>query len=193
MKFEIFRTLPDATIEDGDSVHSRYDIEENKKINGGNFLFYGDESAFFYMVKCYFLKNFSLRNYIIMEGNAIVEKYHVPQKDRDGTWLTVSNLNIYDLLVLLFTSGNGYETLKNCVVEVLKNRGRIGKPTWIYLRDELKLSECKEYSKDLDQYLESFRHVNVNQTFDYKGYNKKISDKAKVQDFQEQNAKLANF
>lgn len=190
-RFEILHNLPAANTEDSDKIHSRYDIAENKKIGEGNFLFFGDESAFLYIVKCYFLKDFSLKNFMLLEGGAIVEKYHVPQKD--GTWLTVVNLSIYDLLIILFTTNNGYETLKNCVIEVIKNRMRLGKPTWIYVREELKLPECREYSKDLDHFLENFKRINVNQSFDYKGYDKKVSEKEKIQDRRDKNDQLANY
>ncbi len=190
-KFELFKPLPDALAEDGNKAHALYDIKENKDIGAGNFLFYGNESAFLYIVKSYFLKDFSLRNYLILEGGMIVEKYHVPQKD--GTWLTVTNLTLYDVLVILFTSNNGYETLKNCVIEVIKNRMRVGKPTWVYVREELKLPECKEYSKDLDQFLADFKRVNVERNFDFKGFNKKVSAKAKIQEYRDQNDKYANM
>lgn len=169
-RFEIFSKIPDVLPEDAEKVMKRY----TKDGVVPNMILYGDEGMFLYVVKCFFVHGFTHRDYMILEGANIVERYHVPRND---AWLTISVLDQYDLLVILFTSYTEYQTLKSCVADVIKNRTRISKPTWIYAKDRSSLEASKEYSKDIKPLLEEFVERDVSKTFDYAGYSEKASDK----------------
>jgi len=161
-KFGILSPVSMPHPEDSVLVHSEYG-------NNKNYIFYGVEDIFLYIVKCYFLKGFMYKNYIILEGGTIVEQYNVP-RGTSGDWLTTSHLNQYDMMALMFTSSARYTSLKDCVSEVIKNRSRIAKPTWIYVYSEEHLKEAREYSVDLESYLTTYKHINLDTLQKFKGY-----------------------
>ena len=174
-KFGMLYALPDATPEDSEAVHKKYN-EKGK--NKGNFIFYGDEPAFRYTVKSYFLKGFTHSSYELLEGVNIVDKYNRPDSDT-GARLSIGLLDQYDLVVILFTSRSEPPTLKACVADVVKNRLRIERPTWIYAPDKT-LDTTKEYSKDLTPFLETFLYVEIGSTT-YAGFSNGDSEKVKNQ------------
>lgn len=160
-RFDILSRYPVIPPEDSNKVHKRY--------QGKNVIFSGKEDKFLYLVKSYFMKGFVHKDYMILEGRDIVDRYNVPKED--GTWLTVTYLNQYDILVILFTSNIGYPTLKNCVADVIKNRYRVGVPTWVYSYDSSTLMDSKEYSSSLKPYFEEYTRATIDaSTFDYKGF-----------------------
>jgi len=141
-------------------AHPTDSIAVHKVFKDMNVIFLGSEDIFLYLVKCYFLTGFMYKNYIVLEGGTVVEQYNVP-KDSTGDWLTTSHLNQYDLLALMFTTSARYTTLKDCVLEVIKNRGRLAKSTWIFSPSEKSLKEAREYSQELEEHFLKYRIVNL--------------------------------
>jgi len=160
-KFGILSPVSSANPKDSEIVHKLY--------GGKDLLFYGSEDIFLYIVKSFFLNGFMYKNYMILEGGTIVERYNVP-KDTTGDWLTTSHLNQYDLLVIMFTTSARYASIKDCVTEVIKNRGRLAKPTWVYTTTLDHLKDAREYSPELEPYLEPYKKVNLDSPPEMKGY-----------------------
>jgi hypothetical protein len=160
-KYGILSPVSPAHPADSASVH--------KIFNGSDYIFHGSEDIYLYLVKCYFLTGFMYKNYIILEGGTIVEQYNVP-KDSTGDWLTTSHLNQYDMLALMFTTSARYTSLKDCVLEVIKNRGRLAKPTWIYIPSLDQMENAREYSSELKIHFDSYKKVNLNSINKLKGY-----------------------
>jgi len=181
-KFTILSKYPVVPPVDASEVHKRYSDK--------NMIFYGDEDLFLYTVKSFFTKGFITKDYMVLEGMEIVDKYHAPKED--GSRLTLLALNQYDLLVILFTSQSEYKTLKSSVCEVIKNRYRLGKSTWIYSRDEGTLKGSKDYSQDLDQYFE--KYVKVRLTVNaYKGYFAGVTGKISAKMSRDTQDRLSNL
>jgi hypothetical protein len=181
-KFGILSPVSPANPTDSATVHKLFG---NKDI-----IFHGLEDLYLYIVKCYFLTGFMYKNYIILEGGTIVEQYNVP-KDSSGDWLTTSHLNQYDMLALMFTTSARYASLKDCVLEVIKNRGRLAKPTWIFAHSSVHLKDANEYSDNLKIYFENYMTVNLSTIKDLKGYVPRKSNLINLE--QKANDKLANI
>lgn len=162
-RFPLLRYVPDALPEDMELVHDAFGKKEGLS---SNIIFFGPEELFLYTVKCFMMKFFGIRNYIVIEGSGIVEIFHVV---REGTWLTTSQLNQYDLVSLLFTSKTSYGSLQACVADVLKNRYRIKLPTWVYAETPEKLQESKERSNESDEYLNKYNQITLGGNTKYKG------------------------
>lgn len=160
-KYGILSPVSPPTPEDSKIVHKEY--------GGRDILFYGSEDLYLYIVKCFFLKGFMYKNYIILEGGTIVEQYNVP-KDSKGEWLTTSHLNQYDMLALMFTTSARYSSLKDCVLEVIKNRSRLAKPTWVYSPSEKEKKQSHEYSDDLERYFDSYKVIHLEDNKKLKGF-----------------------
>jgi len=174
-QFGMLSQVPVATPEDSEKIHARY--HSNGK-NKGNYIFLGEESLFFYVVKCYFLNGITHKNYLILEGVNIVDKYNTVKPD--GSRLTVGALDQYDMLAILFTSKGEPPTLKACVAEVLKNRQRLGKATWIYAPSKERLESCREISGDSKPYLDDYSTVQLKLDNTFNGYTLDVSDKQKM-------------
>ena len=187
--FPIFSSMPVVPPDDIKEVYRRYPLID-KKGRAISYLFMGDEKRFIYISKAFFIGEFSTKNYLILEGRQIVEKYHVPKKDE---WLTIEQLNSPDLLVLFFTSHVGYATLESCVLDVIKNRARLNLSTWIYSRDELAFKSSPEYSADLDSYLESYKKISLDIDYRFKGYNPVESTKTALKQEQKLNDSLGDM
>jgi len=174
-RYPILSALPLPIPEDTKEVH--------KVLLNKNYLMYGSEEYFLYIVKAYFMDGFMYKDFIILEGSTIVEQYHAVRDD----WLTTSHLNQYDFLVLLFTSSANYGSLKDCIVDVIKNRNRLAKATWIYTHDKTKLDKTKEYSPDLEPYIEEKRYMryDVDKGIKLKGF-------SSIKDTVEKNERNAN-
>lgn len=168
-KFGMLSPVMDAHPADSAYVHKTYSTMDSSDQGNRGYLFYGSESLFLYLVKSYFLNGFMSRNYIILEGGTIVEQYNVP-KDSSGEWLTTAHLNQYDMLALLFTTSARYTSIKDCVLEVIKNRGRLMKLTWIYARSEDHIKDAREYSPELENYFKSYKRVDLGTVPKLKGY-----------------------
>jgi hypothetical protein len=116
---------------------------------------------------------------MLLEGISIVEQYNVVQYD--GSRPTIAALDHYDLLALLFTSKSEPATLKPCIADLIKNRIRLGKPTWIYSPARDKLAAAKEYSEDLSGYFESFLPVDLSTRSGFKGFTVESSEEYRRQ------------
>jgi len=173
-KFGMLSALPDATPEDSQAVYKTY---SPKTKGAGNYVFYGDEQAFLYAVKSYFLHGFTNQSYELLEGVNIVDRYNRP--DADGNRPTVAALDQYDLVVILFTSRTEPPSLKACVAEVIKNRARIARPTWVYARVK-DLSTTKEFGPDLTQYMEQYEYVELSLSSSFSGFTKGESEKVQI-------------
>jgi len=164
LRFPLLAKTPDATPEDAELAH--------KDFEGKNLIFLGDEDKFRYLVKSYFLRDLFSKDYMILEGITIVDKYHAPQND--GTRLTIANLEQYTVLVILFTSYTHYDTMQGCINDTIKNRLRLGRPTWVFAKTTGDLEGSREYSAPLKEIFEgNFTTVNVGTKIARYGYSQK--------------------
>lgn len=185
-KLGLFAGTPDAHPSDSKKIRGFF---EGK----GNGVFFGREDLFLYIARCYMLKDFFCKDYMVHEGSRVVEIYQVPDK-ASKSWLTVSTLNQYDLLILLFTSSVRYEnSMKPCIHEVVKNRARIGKPVWIYARNPEAFKNSHEYSSDLDPYLEDYKKYSLGSIKGLKGFDDSKSESAQAKNSQKINTDLGRL
>lgn len=183
-KFDVFSRFSVVPPEDAVRAHELYE--------GKNVIFYGTELYFLYLAKAFFTKGFLSKDYLILEGSSVVDKYNVPQEN--GTRRTIVTLNQYDHLVLLFTSCNEYPTLKTCISDVIKNRYRINKSTWVYAYDKEHLIRSKEYSSDLDTYLNQYITKELNASnFKFKGFNSNNLERKNIQSARSTQDRAGNF
>lgn len=131
----------------------------HKTFGAKDIMFFGPEDVFLYIVKSYFMRGFMYKNFMLLEGGTIVEQYNVPE--HKGEWLTTSHLNQYDMLAIMFTTSARYTSLKDSVSEVIKNRSRLAKTTWVFCHSEEKLKDAHEYSDSLEPYLETYKKVDL--------------------------------
>jgi hypothetical protein len=175
-KFGMLSAISEATPEDSQLVYKKYSTAGKNK---GNFIFYGDESSFLYTVKCQLLMGFTHHSYELLEGKTIVEKYNMPDPNGTGR-LSIDVLDNFDLVAILFTSQSEPPTLKACIVDVIKSRLRLVKPTWIFSRVK-ELNTTKEYSQSLDPFIDSFVFTECNSSIGFKSFSKGVSDRVKIQ------------
>jgi hypothetical protein len=173
-KFGMLSPLPDATPQDSQAIYKKYSPKDKSK---GNYIFYGDEQAFLYTVKCYFMQGYTNQNYELLEGVNIVDRYNRP--DADGNRPTIAALDQFDLVVILFTSRTEPPSLKACVADVVKNRARVSRPIWIFSRTK-DLSTTKESGPDLATYLEQYECVELGVSTSYSGFSKEESEKTQI-------------
>ena len=159
-RFPLLAKFPPVPLEDAHRAHKLYE--------GRNIRFSGKEDLFLYAVKAYFLEGFIQKDYLVLEGRRIVDEYHAPQ--RDGSRLTIDALNQYDLLVILMTSYVKYETLQRCVLDVVKNRLRLARSTWLYAESEEAMKRSSDFSEGLNLYLKEYSTVDIGKGFKYVGY-----------------------
>jgi hypothetical protein len=159
-RFPMLGPLPDATAEDSESAH--------KLCGTGNLKLVGTESKFLYLVKSFMLKDIHKRDYELTDGARIVEQYQA--HDKDEVWKTVTALNNPDLLILMCTSQMDYKSIRACVADVVNNRMRRAKATWVYASTTDLLAKSKEYSAELENMLKSFGvPMDVDVSFGCKG------------------------
>jgi hypothetical protein len=88
----------------------------------------------------------------------ILKKFYVAQDD--GSSPSLSDLNKFDLLVIILGTNEKNDQLKTCIAQVVYNRLSIRKPTWIYLR--VPMGNCnQERSEELEEYLKRFQRVSL--------------------------------
>jgi len=181
-KFEKLGGVPDALPEDSIKAAKRYSMDTfskltddekkdkspSKRFQHRSLIFTGSESCFFYIMKSYFLFFYKYQRFEYLEGLQVVQKYYVEQPD--GSHRTLYDLGNFDLLVLSFTSRPNNSAMQEVVLEVVKNRAALGKPTWIYCPTIEGLRISKEFSPPMDKYLEVFDKCSVETKFNYKGY-----------------------
>jgi hypothetical protein len=94
------------------------------------------------------------------------------------------------MLALMFTTSARYASIKDCVLEVIKNRSRLAKPTWIFAHSEVQLKDSREYSEDLKIYFDNYLTVNLSTIKSLKGYTPRKANFIKME--QTANDSLAN-
>ena len=165
-KFGMLSGIGDAHPLDAKYIHDRIDNNKYK-----NLLMFGKESLFLYLVKCYMLTGFMSKNYMILEGGTIVIKYNTPGPDKE--WLSTSHLNQFDLLVILFTTAANYPTLKESVLEVIKNRSRLDVSTLVYHHSSKDYTSANDYSNSLNEYFKEYKKMSLGDGKIFKGYKEK--------------------
>lgn len=132
-------------------------------------LFYGDESLFLYIVKAFFIIHFPFNKRLdVLTGADIAEKYAMAQPD--GVIPTVDLLTPLDLLVIMCVARVNNRAIAPGTQEVVANRIRMKKPTWLYARDNAALLGSKEFSADesrgsASDLIEGWPSLNVDTAF----------------------------
>ena len=181
-QFRQFGKLPDATPRDAIKAAKRYATDTFKGLSDEakavtpsitrfqhrDLIFSGEEDLFFYLLKSYFLFFYKFQKFEFIDGLQVVQKYYVEQPD--GEHRSLYHLSEFDLLVISFTSKPDNKAMQDTVLEVIKNRHNLGKPTWIYSPTVEGLRTAKEFSEPLGRYLEGFGKCNSSTNFNYEGF-----------------------
>jgi len=122
-------------------------ISVAKELPFKNMIFHGAESLFLYVVKAFFVIHFPFnKRFGILTGADIAEKYAMAQPN--GIIPTVDLLTPLDLLVILCVARVNNRAIAPGTQEVLANRIRTRRPTWIFAPDKQILLASKEFSAD---------------------------------------------
>jgi len=131
--------VPDVTGKDA--------IEVAKKLPFTDAVFYGSENMFLYVVKCFIVIHFPFnRRFSVLTGADIAEKYAMAQPN--GVIPTVDLLTDLDLAAILCVARVNNKAIGPGTQEVIANRTRCRKPTWVYAPDNSALQSSKELAPD---------------------------------------------
>jgi hypothetical protein len=108
----------------------------------------------------------------------ILKKFYVAQDD--GSSPSLSDINKFDLVVIILGTNEKNDQLKTCIAQVVYNRLCVRKPTWIYLR--VPIGNCvQERSEELEEYLKRFQSITLrNIRMDLPTINSRAKEKAEV-------------
>lgn len=99
--------------------------------------------------------------FLCCDAMEILKRFYVAQGD--GSSPSLSDINKYDLLVVVLGTSEKNDQLKTCVSQVVYNRLSIKKPTWIYLRVPYGLC-IQEQSAELEEHMKKFERVTLTNT-----------------------------
>lgn len=83
-------------------------------------------------------------------GIEFVHEYYVTDK-------RTASLYNFPFVGILCTSVENNISIKDTVMAIVKERFIRKKPTWIYAKDEVSFTHSKEYSEELEQYIEVYK------------------------------------
>lgn len=122
-------------------------IDVYKRLPYENMLFYGSERLFLYIVKAFFIIQFPFnKRFGVLTGADIAEKYAMAQPN--GVIPTVDLLTPLDLLAVMCVARVNNRAIAPGTQEVIANRIRTRRPTWIYAQDNAALLGSKEFAAD---------------------------------------------
>lgn len=122
-------------------------IRVYKELPLKDMIFYGSESLFLYVVKAFLIIHFPFnRRFGVLTGADIAEKYAMAQPN--GVIPTVDLLTPLDLLAILCVARVNNRAIAPGTQEVMANRIRSRRPTWIYAPDNAALLGSKEFAAD---------------------------------------------
>jgi hypothetical protein len=99
--------------------------------------------------------------FLCCESIEILKRFYVAQGDGSSPQLT--DVNKFDLLVMILGTNEKNDQLKTCVAQVIYNRISLRKPTWVFLR--VPYGNCiQEKSDDLEIYLQRFERITLSNT-----------------------------
>jgi len=110
-------------------------------------IIHGPENLFLYVVKCFLVIHFPFnRRFAVLTGADIAEKYAMAQPN--GVIPTVDLLTRHDLAVIMCVSRVNNKAIGPGTQEVIANRVRTRRPTWIYAPEQAALLASKEFLLD---------------------------------------------
>lgn len=122
-------------------------IDVAKKLSFTNAVFHGSEQVFLYVLKCFIVMHFPFnRVFSVLTGSDIAEKYAMAQPN--GVIPTVDLLTLHDLTAILCVARVNNKAIGPGTQEVISNRLRANKPTWIFSPDASALLSSKELAGD---------------------------------------------
>jgi hypothetical protein len=122
-------------------------IQVAKKLPFTDAVVHGPEELFLYVVKCFIVIHFPFnRRFAVLTGADIAEKYAMAQPN--GVIPTVDLLTTHDLMAILCVARVNNRAIGPGTQEVLANRFRSRKPTWVYAPGSTALLESKEFAPD---------------------------------------------
>ena len=128
-------------------VDGKDSIRVAKELPFRDLVFHGTEALFLYVVKSFFVIHFPFNKRLgVVTGADIAEKYAMAQPN--GIIPTVDLLTPLDLLVILCVARVNNRAIAPGTQEVLANRKRARRPTWIYAPDKPTLLASKEFAAD---------------------------------------------
>jgi len=129
------------------NVSAKDALQVAKKLPFVDAVIHGPEDLFLYVVKCFIVIHFPFnRRFAVLTGADIAEKYAMAQPN--GVIPTVDLLTAHDLMAILCVSKVNNKAIGPGTQEVLANRARSRKPTWVYAPDSMSLLESKEFAPD---------------------------------------------
>jgi len=138
-KFERLSGIGNVAGEDAISVAKTLPMRDT--------VLYGSEALFLYVVKCVIVMHipYGMR-FAVVTGADVAEKYAMAQPT--GVIPTVDLLTPMDLVAMLCVAKVNNRAIGPGTQEVLANRERARKPTWIYAPDAASLAESKEMAAE---------------------------------------------
>jgi len=118
-------------------------ISVGKALDFKNYKFFGDEDKFLHVVKSFIiLHGHYNKTFKIVTGTDIAEKYVMQQPD--GFVPTINSLTDTDMVVLLCVSTVNNKGTAPACYELVNNRKRAKKATWVYSLTESSLFSSRE-------------------------------------------------
>lgn len=128
-------------------VSAKDAIEVAKKLPFTDSVIYGPEPLFLYILKCFIVMHFPFnKRFSVVTGSDIAEKFAMAQPD--GIIPTVDLLTSHDLVAILCVARVNNRAIGPGTQEVIANRIRAHKPTWLYAPTSTLLLESKELAAD---------------------------------------------
>lgn len=171
-------------------------IEVGKKLEFANYIFYGTEHKFLYVAKAFIVLHYHYnKTFKVLSGADVAQKYAMAQPN--GVIPTVTALTDFSLVSLLCVAKINNKAITPGSYEMVANRLRVKKPTWIYAQDEAALHQSVEYqaegfSETLETLIGDFPLVDVDRWFKIPGYHKQQTGQVVVKR-QKANDSLANM
>ena len=171
-------------------------IEVGKKLNFSSYIFYGSEYKFLYVAKAFIVLHYHYnKSFKVLSGADVAQKYAMAQAD--GVIPTVTALTDFNLVTLLCVARINNKAITPGSYEMVANRQRVKRPTWIFAPDETALHQsteysCEGFSETLESLIGDFPVVQVDRRFSCPGYHKLSGDVAAAKR-QNANDSLANL
>jgi len=166
-KFPTLFTVADPPAKEFISIAKRFtEIKEDKR-SIKNCLFFGPEKRFFYVFKSLMLFYWNnVTAFELLDGIQIVHNYFVGKDEK-----TLYDLQNFKLLGICFISVAKNNAMDTTILDVVKNRIRVNRATWIYAPDINSLQQSKEYSDGLGEVLKDhFKKYDLSKNFAYPGF-----------------------
>lgn len=146
-KFEVLSVVPDPSVEMAVKVY--------KTCKDKNIFFTGSYEKFLYYFKCYASILYNTTSLIdLRDGIGYVHEYYVTNKK-------TATLNNYAFVGISCISVESNIAISDTVLSIVKDRMVRRKPTWLYSPNSVMFKSSREYSDDLNGFLDLYTPLNL--------------------------------